>query len=91
MSRRRKSRRKRKSRRSRVKSYLVRVGRKALLVRSARKPRVLRVVNRQTGSVKSISRDRIRRAMAPGKRMSRFGKIYYEYRRNRSDRPGRRT
>jgi len=71
------------------------------LLRSARKPRVLRVKNRQTGSVKSISRDRARQALPPGKRISgrhKFrgvwvpgGKIYYEYRKNRSDRPGKRV
>lgn len=73
-----------------IKRYLIRVGRKALMVRTARKPRVLKVVSRQTGSRKSISADRIRHAMLPGKRISRFGRVYWETRRNRSDRRGSR-
>lgn len=75
---------------SRVKTWAIRAGRKLLVLRSTRKPRVLKVVNRQTGSRKSISRDRLRKALPPGKRISRHGIIYYEYRRNRTDRPGKR-
>lgn len=41
---------------------------------------------RQTGS-SSISRDKQRRAKAPGKRKSASGKVYYERRKNRSDVP----
>ena len=62
------------------------------LARRARrkgKPVVLKFVPRQTGGVKSISRDKARRALPPGKRRSKSGKIYYEYRKNRSDMPGR--
>lgn len=73
-----------------TKRYLIRIGKKALLVRAAKKPRVLRVIKRQTGSRKSISTDRIRKAMLPGKRISKFGRIYWETRKNRSDRPGSR-
>jgi len=49
-----------------------------------RKPKVLVKSNRQVGkSVKSI--DKQLKALAPGKRRSSTGKIYYENRRNRSD------
>jgi hypothetical protein len=53
--------------------------------RKLRKPKVLKVVKRQTGERKSLRLDRKRKALPPGKRMSKSGKIYYEYRRNRSD------
>jgi len=49
-----------------------------------RKPKVLVKSNRQVGkSIKSI--DKQLKALAPGKRRSATGKIYYENRRNRSD------
>ena len=41
----------------------------------------------QTGT-SNIKRDKVRKAMPPGKRMSRTGKIYFEYRKNRSDLTG---
>ena len=45
-------------------------------------------VKDQTG--KSIVRiDAKRKALVPGKRISSSGKVYYEYRKNRSDKPGR--
>jgi hypothetical protein len=50
-----------------------------------RKPKVLKVVKRQSGERKSLRLDRLRKALPPGKRRSKSGKIYYEYRRNRSD------
>jgi len=37
----------------------------------------------------NIPRDVARLAKPPGKRISRSGKVYYEYRRNRSDRRNR--
>lgn len=40
----------------------------------------------QTGR-SDAARDVLRRALAPGKRLSRTGKVYYERRRNRSDVP----
>ena len=40
----------------------------------------------QTGKSDSV-RDSLRKAAAPGKRLSRTGKVYYERRRNRSDVP----
>ena len=48
------------------------------------KRRMLKVSKRQTG--KSITKiDKKRNALAPGKRVSSSGKVYYESRRNRSD------
>ena len=45
-------------------------------------------VKPQTG--KSIVKiDAKRKALAPGKRISSSGKIYYEYRKSRSDVPGK--
>jgi len=38
----------------------------------------------------SIQKDFDRKAKPPGKRVSKNGNVYYEYRRNRSDLPGRR-
>lgn len=55
-----------------------------LLTRLAGKGITLKKATRQTG--KSNPRiDKKRKALPPGKRLSRTGKIYYEYRRNRSD------
>lgn len=56
----------------------------------ARRPKVVRPVSYQTGTRKSLSADRKRVALPPGKRISRHGKIYWETRRNRSDRRGSR-
>lgn len=48
------------------------------------KRRVLKVAKRQTGkSIKSI--DKKKNALLPGKRVSSSGKVYYETRKNRSD------
>jgi len=69
--------------------YLVKVG-KWVVARTLKKPRVIKTVNRQTGTRKSLSRDRARKALPPGKRISKSGKVYYEYRRNRSDLKGKR-
>jgi len=55
-----------------------------------RKARALTRSTRQTGS-SDMSRDRKRKALAPGKRRSKKGNIYYENRRNRSDVKGRDT
>lgn len=51
-------------------------------------PVVLKIVGFQTGKRKSPILDKKRRAMRPGKRRSKRGKIYYETRRNRSDLKG---
>ena len=48
---------------------------------------VLKVI-KQTGVRESLPRDRGRLAIAPGKRVSRTGKIYWESRKSRSDNPG---
>jgi len=50
-----------------------------------RRPRVLRSVKWQTGRRKSKAKDKARKAMKPGKRVSRTGRLYWETRRNRSD------
>ena len=44
----------------------------------------------QTGKIKSLKRDKLIKAKLPGKRKSKTGKIYYEYRKNRSDIAGKR-
>jgi hypothetical protein len=41
----------------------------------------------QTGKIISKPKDKARKALAPGKRVSRTGKIYWETRFNRSDAP----
>ena len=51
-------------------------------------PRVLKKVNYQTGKRKSVKKDKARKALAPGKRVSKSGRIYWETRRNRSDLKG---
>lgn len=52
--------------------------------------RVLKASTRQTGK-SHTKRDEGRKAMQPGKRQSASGRIYYEYRKNRSDLRGRKT
>lgn len=52
--------------------------------------RVLKASTRQTGK-SHTRRDTNLKAMQPGKRRSASGKIYYEYRKNRTDRRGRKT
>jgi len=42
----------------------------------------------QTGKRISLEKDKKRKAMPPGKRISKTGKTYYESRRNRTDIPG---
>ena len=42
---------------------------------------------RQTGS-SNLEKDKQRKSQAPGKRKSASGGVYYEYRRNRTDKPG---
>lgn len=45
-------------------------------------------VTPQTGRT-NIKRDIARKALAPGKRISKTGNIYWEGRKNRSDKPGK--
>lgn len=49
--------------------------------------RNLKTSSHQTGT-SNKSRDEKRKALAPGKRISKTGKIYFESRRNRSDKVG---
>ena len=49
--------------------------------------KVLKVSGNQTGtSIKSL--DKKRNALPTGKRISKYGKVYYEYRKNRTDAEG---
>jgi|AntAceMinimDraft_9_1070365.scaffolds.fasta_scaffold59595_1 hypothetical protein len=49
--------------------------------------KVLKVSGKQTGtSIKSL--DKKRNALPTGKRISKYGKVYYEYRKNRTDAEG---
>lgn len=52
--------------------------------------RVLKATYRQTGK-SHTKRDSASKAMQPGKRRSASGRVYYEYRKNRSDLRGRRV
>jgi len=52
-----------------------------------KKPQVVYKKDRQVGGT-NVYRDKRRTAMPSGKRISKTGKIYYEYRRNRSDKVG---
>jgi len=56
-----------------------------------RKPRVVYSKQRQTGVRISLGADRKRGALPPGKRISKNGKPYYEYRKNRTDKTGLKT
>ena len=47
-------------------------------------PQTIKVLN-QSGKWISIPRDKARKAMLPGKRISKTGKVYWETRKNRSD------
>jgi len=47
----------------------------------------VRQSTRQTGTSK-LSRDLKKKALAPGRRVSKTGRVYYERRANRSDKPG---
>lgn len=53
---------------------------------------VLKASTRQTGTT-NVKRDAAikKRAMQPGKRRSASGRIYYEYRKNRSDLRGKKV
>lgn len=51
--------------------------------------KVISEVKFQTGNLKNFDRDLKSKALAPGKRISKTGKIYYEYRKNRSDLEGK--
>jgi len=53
-----------------------------------RKAKVLSIAKKQAGK-SNKKMDKKRKAMAPGKRISKNGKIYYETRKNRSDKLGK--
>ncbi len=52
-----------------------------------KKPQVVYKRDRQIGAT-DVYRDKRRKAMPSGKRISKAGKVYYEYRRNRTDKEG---
>jgi hypothetical protein len=52
-------------------------------------PKTVVIFPYQTGMVKDIFADAVRKALAPGKRLSRSNKTYWETRKNRSDTPGK--
>ena len=52
-----------------------------------KKPKVLTTIDRQVVTSNAF-RDRSRSAMPSGKRISKSGNIYYEYRKNRTDKIG---
>lgn len=53
------------------------------------KPKVIRRLD-QTGVTVDVLRDLRRKALMPGKRISKTGKVYWESRANRSDLKGKR-
>ena len=53
--------------------------------KTMRRPKILQIINHQSGTRKDLRQDRMRKALPPSKRMSKNGNIYYETRRNRSD------
>jgi len=75
--------------RKKGKIYYVKVGNR-VIARVRKLPSTIKVVAKQSGTRASIQRDRDLKALPPGKRVSRTGKIYYEYRKNRSDKKGTR-
>lgn len=54
----------------------------------SKNPLVLKQVNKQSGKLKDYTRDFSREALPPGKRISKNGKVYWETRKNRSDKVG---
>lgn len=59
-----------------------------VLMKDTRKPKVVEKSEHQTGK-SNKARDIVRKAISPGKRISKSGNIYYEYRKNRSDMSGK--
>lgn len=57
---------------------------KMKLLRDRRTPKVKKIANHQVGK-SDKKRDKVRKALPPGKRISKTGRKYYETRRNRSD------
>ena len=73
-----------KTKRVRVKGHFRTVPRGVTRLWAYQKAKVVKRGKKQTGS-SNKKRDRKRHALAPGKRMSKGGNFYYEYRRNRTD------
>jgi len=59
------------------------------MMRKGKKVYVLRDSKHQTGKIKNVKQDKRLKALHSGKRKSKSGKIYYEYRKNRSDKDRR--
>ena len=55
-----------------------------------RKTKVVYEYKSQRRGKSKTKLDKKHKALAPGKRISKNGKVYYERRKNRSDRPGKR-
>ncbi len=53
--------------------------------RKTLKPKVISIAKYQTGTRKSKKKDNEIQAMPPGKRRSKYGRVYYECRRNKTD------
>ena len=65
------------------------MARKKRVARKARLPRTTKVSKTQTGRSNTAA-DKKRTAMKPGRRLSKSGKVYFENRRNRSDKDSKR-
>jgi len=52
---------------------------KTTFLKDTRKPKIITKVEHQIGKT-NIKRDKVRKALPSGKRISKTGKIYYEYR-----------
>jgi len=63
------------------------VGMKKNVGMKKKKPQVVYKKDRQVGGT-DVFRDKRRKAMPSGKRISKAGNVYYEYRRNRTDKVG---
>ncbi len=62
-----------------------------MVIKIARKrTRTRKKTYKQTGTRKSIKADRQRKAKLPGWRISKSGRRYFENRKNRSDKKGKR-
>lgn len=57
---------------------------KVVFLGDTRKPKVVEIVKHQNGKT-NLKRDKVRNALPSGKRISKSGNVYYEYRKNRSD------
>ena len=73
---------------SKIRSKVSKTKTKAKSKKSGKKykklPRVIKKAKKQTGK-SNVNFDVRYKALPPGKRISKSGKVYYEYRKNRSD------